>query len=357
MQHTLIAAITQMEATQLTQQRENERARTQLQEQLAAFTAAAPQSPSLSPFIASGTAPPAALTVPPKARRRPHTNTSSSDEGDKAEHGLYGWQKDAKANAHGDGFDAFMAALSAPETFHVEKDYDYLVTQIINHEDPRQLALLHRVNISDAATQRLRGDYKAKYFRDAKGAGLEPAQLKFWELRSRQAADGTLKSVQQAIMGLLQARYRQLYIESRQLSKCENAGEPPARTRDSIVAEHVWLFQLRQLIPARVDKAQSNSLLNAEQLSEQAYMDRMQVREPSKYLVLLEQQKTRIMAQQLQQLTQAVKPKNPNRPAPGDKDKDRRAKDKDKCKTPKDGAPLVKDAGSRAGNKPGSRSS
>jgi hypothetical protein len=37
-------------------------------------------------------------------------------------------------------------------------------------------------------------------------------------------------------MGLLQARHRNLYIESKQLSKCEKAGTPPERTRDEDAA-------------------------------------------------------------------------------------------------------------------------
>jgi hypothetical protein len=252
-----------------------------------------------------------------------------------------------------------MATHSAPEMLHIEKDYDYTLNEIINHRDPRRLALLHRVNVSDAATQRLRGDYKAKYFRDAKGAALESAQLKFWELRTRETADKTLKSVQQALMPLMQARYRQLYIESKMLSKCENAGTPPTRTRDSIVAEHLWLFQLRQLIPDRVDKAQTASMLDHKQIGEKAYMDRMAARDPSKHALLLEQQRTRIMAQELQQLSKLTKARDQsNRDGGKDKDKWSKpkggAKDKEK---PKGDSTLAKDADTRAGKKPGSRSS
>jgi hypothetical protein len=369
MQRLFADTVTQIAAGQRAQQEEQELVRAEQQQanasirdQIAALAASAAgqREPAPSPFIASGTAPPAAVTVPPIARRRPRTNSSgsSAEDEDKAEHGLYGWQKDAHANEFGGDFDAFMASLSAPEMFHIEHDYEYVLREIINHRDPRRLALLHRVNVSDAATQRLRADYKARYFHSAKGAALESAQLKFWELRNRETADKTLKSVQQAIMGLLQARYRNLYIESKQLSKCENAGTPTERTRDSIVAEHLWLFQLRQLIPDRVDKAHSATLLDQKQINEKAYMDRMLQRDPSSHAILLEQQRTRIMAQEVEKLAKLSRARDqPNRTGGKDKDKWKPKGGKDKDKKPKDGSPLVKDAASRAGKKPGSRSS
>jgi hypothetical protein len=369
-QQLLADTVTQIAAAQRAQQEEQELIRAEQQQdnasirdQLTALAAsvAGQREPSPSPFIAPGTAPPASVTVPPIARRRPRTNSSesSAEEEDKAEHGLYGWQKDANAIQYGGDFDTFMASLSAPEMLHVEKDYDYLLREIINHRDPRRIALLHRVNVSDAATQRLRSDYKARYFHSAKGAALETAQLKFWELRNRETADKTLKSVQQAIMGLLQARYRNLYIESKQLSKCENAGTPPHRNRDSIVAEHLWLFQLRQLIPDRVDKAQSASMLDQKQINEKAYMDRMLQRDPSSHAILLEQQRTRVMAQEVDKLAKLTKARDQsNRGGGKDKDKwkPKGGKDKDKWK-PKDGSPIVKVAVLRAGKKPGSHSS
>jgi hypothetical protein len=81
-------------------------------------------------------------------------------------------------------------------------------------------------------------------------------------------------------------------------------------------------------------------------------MDRTKERDPAAHAVLLEQQRTKRMAEQVQLLSRSNKPK----------DQPNRVKDKAKAKAewkpkPKDGSPLVDGAAKRAGNTPGSQSS
>jgi hypothetical protein len=159
-------------------------------------------------------------------------------------------------------------------------------------------------------------------------------------------------------MAHCQGRYRHLYIECQQLSASEQEGSVPARCRESIVAEHIQLAKLRGIIPDIVDKAQRAKLIDNEDVDKQMLMDRMSQRDPVAHALLAEQERTRVMAKQIQLLTQSNKPTNqPNRPSPKDKGT---AKDnpKDKAKwKPKGGTPLVDSAAKRAGKPPGSHSS
>jgi hypothetical protein len=129
----------------------------------------------------------------------------------------------------------------------------------------------------------------------------------------------------------------------------------PARTRKSIIAENLQLAKLRGVLPKLVDKAQQENLLDKDSHNAQLIMDRSKERDPAVHAVLLEQQRTRRLAEQVQLLSHNNKPKDqPNRFA---KDK-AKAKAKPKWQPkPKDGSPLVDGAAKRAGNKPGLHSS
>jgi hypothetical protein len=113
----------------------------------------------------------------------------------------------------------------------------------------------------------------------------------------------------------------------------------PDRSRKFIIAENIQLAKLRGVLPELVDKAQREKLLDKDSHNAQLFMDRTKERDPAAHALLLEQQRTKRLAEQVQLLTRSNKPKDqPNRFA---KDK---AKAKAKTKwqpKPKDGSPLV----------------
>jgi hypothetical protein len=258
-----------------------------------------------------------------------------------------------------------VADTATAKSTHLLRTYDWVQDNIRNHPDLRHLALASSIQPSAEALDQYNTELRVDYWSKSKTAsGMSKEVDKYWRMHDRKGyADDTLISVQADLMSWLQRRFKHLYTEALENAKAEDRGDIPARSNASIFAEIVELWNLRVVIPTRVDKARLEKELPKAAIQNAAFLERMAQSHPLEHTQLLIQQQTLLQQSSLAAAAAlgkngkaAATPKDTPKEVPAWK-ADKAAKEAEKQKKRKDAATaasaLSQGAARQAGTPPG----
>jgi hypothetical protein len=283
---------------------------------------------SPSPSIVSGTAPQRADTVPPlhARRHRAHSESSSSSSSQEGRgrcrfdaHGHRGWDRTTTVTNHGGNFGEFVAETATAKSVHLLRSKQWLEENIRQYPDLRHLALAHSVQPSAEALDQYNTELRLDFWKNKQASGMSKEIENHWRMLDRKSyADKQLFAMQGEIVTWLQRRYKHLYADTLAVAKAEDKGNIPARSRESIFAEHVELWKLRAQIPDRVDRNRMEKDLPKEALTDANFMLRTAESHPVVHAQLLLQQQTLLQQNALAAASAAQTPGTPEAPAPKD---------------------------------------